>query len=632
MESFSFISSMCGILCLISRFEEPVPTNIPIIDSKWETKDTKIIQDILHEELELSQTDLNKLNNQDKLRHLNNELIKLGNNIKVDNLEKILKVKNEIDLIIGTDTVQQNAKLSISEEFDSLIPLIAARGPDYLLYESFKVDGNHIKTFSSILSLRQPFTSQPMKKDRYIVQFNGELYNLQCEFTNDTVFLVDLIMEKGVHETLSGLNGEFAFTIIDTEENCIYFGRDNIGKRSLCYSHTDNSLLLSSVPLEGYLECEGNTYYTMDLRNYSLKSMNYYDSLPIIRELNYDDNQCKVEKIYTELKKSCFIRQETIFPLVSTEADLAVLFSGGIDCTIAAALLMENFIEMNKPSINIDLLTVGFDNPRTNISASESPDRELSIKSWFHLAKKYKHPKLSVRLIEINVDYKSWLLHKKRVQKLMYPQQTEMDLSIAIAFYFASSNMIPSQKMELMNFDVSWEDFLQSRDSYVKYEEYNSLSKVLFSGLGADELFGGYSRHEALFSGIKPEDNNQDQYNELADLLKYDIEVLYKRNLGRDDRVISTWGKELRYPYLDINFIKMVMQEIEPNLKIKLEWITSKKGKIITKPIRKWILRKVAEYMGLGFVLNEPKRAIQFGSKSAKLEIGQSKAKGTDAL
>lgn len=623
---------MCGILCLVSREDLPAPSLMPVVDGKWETRDSEKIQNIYHQELALSQADLNKLNNQDKLRQLNDELIKLGNNIKVDNLERIESVKREISDIIGTDIGVETVVLSAYQQFDGLIPLIAARGPDYLLYETYKVSDSHISAFSSILSLRQPFTSQPIKKENYIVQFNGELYNLQCEFTNDTEFLIDQITDKGIHNALCGLNGEFAFTIIDTEKNFIYFGRDSIGKRSLCYSHNSSSLLLSSVPLEGYLECEGNTYYVMELASYEIRTFNYHEPLPVIKELNTGSYDGKVEKIYQELKKSCLIRQETIFPLVSTEAHLAVLFSGGIDCTIVAALLMENLIEMDGQTIVIDLLTVGFDNPRTKVSASSSPDRELSVKSWFHLAKKYKHPKVSVRLIEINIEYKLWLMHKRKVQSLMYPQQTEMDLSIAIAFYFASNNIIPCQKIELNDYDVSWEDFISDRDSYVTYEEYYSLSKVLFSGLGADELFGGYSRHEALFSSVKPEDDSQNQYSELADLLAYDIDVIHKRNLGRDDRVISGWGKELRYPYLDVNFIKMVMQEIEPNLKIKLEWTTSKKGKIITKPVRKWILRQVADRIGLEFVRNEPKRAIQFGSKSAKLEIGQSKAKGTDVL
>lgn len=47
---------------------------------------------------------------------------------------------------------------------------------------------------------------------------------------------------------------------------------------------------------------------------------------------------------------------------------------------------------------------------------------------------------------------------------------------------------------------------------------------------------------------------------------------------------------------------------------------------------RKKALRELADLMGLHFVAQEPKRAIQFGSKSAKMDIGSSKVKGTDKL
>ena len=149
-------------------------------------------------------------------------------------------------------------------------------------------------------------------------------------------------------------------------------------------------------------------------------------------------------------------------------------------------------------------------------------------------------------------------------------------------------------------------------------------------------------RHESVFNSlIKPDDpgyNEQrlDKYNDLSDSLIYDIKIIHERNLGRDDRVISSWGKELRYPYLDEKFINYVVNEVEPNLKLYFDWElvkTKKKGeKLVMKPIRKWILRELAEYLELYWVKDELKRAIQFGAKSAKMEIGQSKVKGTDSL
>ena len=92
---------------------------------------------------------------------------------------------------------------------------------------------------------------------------------------------------------------------------------------------------------------------------------------------------------------------------------------------------------------------------------------------------------MNLQLIEINVDYKSWLLHKSRVKKLMYPYNTEMDLSIAIAFYFASSCLKSiTSKTILRDKQIDWDTFIQSPNKYItKIENYESKAKVLFSGL-----------------------------------------------------------------------------------------------------------------------------------------------------
>lgn len=614
---------MCGILVLVTKtfVRHPLPSNA------WELRTPEEIQSLTNRPLAFSQADLNKLKSQDILRDLNLQLIKLGNNVKTDNLEKIQQIKQQIKDIIGNDDKIPRVFKTATDEFEFLIPYIANRGPDYMRYNHRKHNNWTFQLFSSILSLRQPFTSQPLIKGPYILQFNGELYEQQCEFSNDTEYLMDVIIKNGI-DVLSTINGEFAFVLIDTENSKIYFGRDMFGKRSLCFKLT-NELIISSVGLPGYEECKGYTIYEMDLAKFEL--ITHYKPLeyqPLDVLYLGDDHEAKVVDIYRRLKVSCGIRQDTIFPLTSTEADFGVLFSGGIDCTLITAFLLENCMELQQ-HVTIDLLTVGFDNPRTQLAASNSPDRKLSVKSWFHLTRKF--PGIKLRLIEINVDYESWLLHKPVVQDLMYPRNTEMDLSIAIAFYFASNNILPAQKIELTDFDVSWNDFVRNTSAYTTSTEYMSRAKVLFSGLGADELFGGYSRHESLFTGLTSECDASDAYKQLNALLIHDINIIHERNLGRDDRVIGVWGKELRYPYLDVNFVKYVINNIEGNLKIKMNWTTNKKGDVIANPIRKWILRKVAEYMGLDFIKDELKRAIQFGSKSAKMEIGQAKVKGTDA-
>lgn len=68
--------------------------------------------------------------------------------------------------------------------------------------------------------------------------------------------------------------------------------------------------------------------------------------------------------------------------------------------------------------------------------------------------------------------------------------------------------------------------------------------------MGADELFGGYRRHAKEFK--------VGGWSKLNDVLNEDWENLPHRNLGRDDRVVSDHGRQLRTPYLDEELVSFV--------------------------------------------------------------------------
>lgn len=66
--------------------------------------------------------------------------------------------------------------------------------------------------------------------------------------------------------------------------------------------------------------------------------------------------------------------------------------------------------------------------------------------------------------------------HKQRVCDLMHPRSSVMDLSIAIAFYFASRGRGTMYSKHLQTSQIE------------KTENYETTANVLLSGLGADEL------------------------------------------------------------------------------------------------------------------------------------------------
>jgi asparagine synthetase B (glutamine-hydrolysing) len=322
-----------------------------------------------------------------------------------------------------------------------------------------------------------------------------------------------------------------------------------------------------------------------------------------------------IEQLKVSLERSLQLRTQHIREAVTGAAKLgspkdarvAILFSGGLDCTILARMCHD----LSSPSEPIDLLNVAFENPRvhSNLEPGTSPfelcpDRITGRSSHAELVEIC--PGREWRFVEVNVPYTETQAHRATVMTLMHPHNTEMDLSISYALYFASCGK-----------------GLAHVSGVAGAQPYVTNAHVLLSGFGADELFGGYQRHATAFT--------RRGYSGLIEELELDFSRLGKRNLGRDDRVISNSSREARFPYLDEDFIALALSlPVTTKCNFGLAQIMDSEVPAQLLEPGKRALRLLAWQLGMKKVAAEKKRAIQFGARTAKMETG--KTKGTHVL
>ena len=213
-----------------------------------------------------------------------------------------------------------------------------------------------------------------------------------------------------------------------------------------------------------------------------------------------------------------------------TYSPCAISFSGGLDSSLIAALCPE-----------AELYSVGM---------AGSHDSIQTKKAAVLLGMEDK-----LQLQELTIDdIVSALPDVIRAIESAEPQK----VSIAMPLFFASKNA------------------------------HDDGIRVMLSGQGADELFGGYKKYGSL------------EPHELENALLRDLDNIAKNNLERDDAASMTHAVELRVPYLDREVVELALR-IAPELKIKND-------------VRKHILRLAAGKLLPDELVFKEKKAAQYSS------------------
>ncbi|EDW27207.1 GL21160 [Drosophila persimilis] len=260
---------------------------------------------------------------------------------------------------------------------------------------------------------------------------------------------------------------------------------------------------------------------------------------------------------------------------ICTHAKVCILFSGGIDCTVLA-ILADRYVPDGEP---IELINVAFERITAPNTADTQeywnvPDRKTALQSYNEL--KRICPKRFWILIEVNVTRQELQLQlSQHIRHLIYPLQTVLDESLGCAFWFATHTVLSSARVALI-------------------------------GSGADELFGGYTRHRNAYRHCLGDDIERQLV--VQNELEKDWQRIPARNLARDDRVIADNGKTARAPFIEENVVRFV-RSLMPKQKCCYSFPEGVGDKLL--------LRLYGYQLGLRDAVLLKKRAIQFGSRIA---------------
>ncbi|HEU5119799.1 MAG TPA: asparagine synthase (glutamine-hydrolyzing) [Candidatus Nitrosocosmicus sp.] len=124
--------------------------------------------------------------------------------------------------------------------------------------------------------------------------------------------------------------------------------------------------------------------------------------------------------------------------------------------------------------------------------------------------------------------------------------------------------------------------------------------RVMLTGQGADEIFGGYSWYSKIVQKYG--------YEKILEYMIKDVQLLYKETLEREDKITMSQSIELREPFLDPNLIDTVLR-IDPRLNIQNDGVDA------FDTLGKRVHRRLAEKMGIPReIAYRIKEAAQHGS------------------
>ncbi|NDC95470.1 hypothetical protein EB118_10475 [bacterium] len=435
---------------------------------------------------------------------------------------------------------------------------------------NFTYGYHHTKINDTSTNYQQPFTDPILRKTRMYPELrlrplrklmcHGEIYNYasikesegfcdrDLETTSDVEVVLPMYIKYGIEVALRRLRGDFSFVLtentnqFDIKSINVYVARDPLGMRSLYmlqrvdgkgifYMFTTEikniPLTLLSDPDYRVSEVPPGCYWSFAKGNQEEPFTRYFkfDVYRDISKLTYTfPTPDQLGVVYNEIYTT--LKRAVVDRYVLSKVPVGVLLSGFDSCAILGVLVKSGVAD------NINVFTIG------------RSEGSLAGECVEHLRKVYPDITLHHHIIDIHNDD----LILKRVEETVYTIEcTEFNtIKKSLAFTFL-----------------------------LQYISEKTNIKVLLSGEGLDELLG----YTSLFQG---------DHQHFQDMSIDMLSSLYKTENLKNNKVAGKYNLEIRCPYLDMDFIELVL-DIHPRMKLPQKYDYTK------SPVSKYIVRKAIE-------------------------------------
>ncbi|SDM22548.1 asparagine synthase B [Kriegella aquimaris] len=410
------------------------------------------------------------------------------------------------------------------------------RGPDWSgIYADDKAILAHER-----LSIVDPASGkQPLfsPDNKLVLAANGEIYNhreLRKQFEgkydfrteSDCEVILALYQEKGV-DFIDEMNGIFGFAIYDSEKDEYFIARDHMGIIPLYMGWDQNGTFYVASELKALegtctkieLFPPGHYLHSKDgeLKKWYSRDWMEYDAVK--------DNATSIQEIKEALEAA-------VHRQLMSDVPYGVLLSGGLDSSVTSAIAKKY--------------------AQKRIESDDTTD------AWW--------PQL--HSFSVGLEGSPDLAAAQKVAKHIGTVHHEIKFTIQEGL-----DAIKDVIYNLETYDIT--TIRASTPMYLMARVIKSMGiKMVLSGEGADELFGGY-----LYFHKAPNDKefHEETVRKLSKLHMYDC--------LRANKSLAAWGIEGRVPFLDKEFMDVAMR------------INPKDKMINGERMEKWVVRKAFEDM-----------------------------------